>query len=205
MGSSTDKPVISRIAIAGAGGIGGFVAAGLYDYGVNRQQFEFSSMEIDVFDDDVVDVGNLLHQNFTEDDLGKMKADLLAERYAMNPIKRFMEVKDFPKYDLIFSCVDSMTFRKALYQWGWENPGKAYWIDGRCNSRNIGVYNSKVSRKQLESDLTDSTERRGCLRAIDKEKKVSHITPQVVASMMLQLFLNYLRGEPTTDKILVYI
>lgn len=56
MATIKNKPLdnLKRIAIAGAGGIGGFVSAALYDYGVNRNQFPFSDFEIDLFDDDVV-------------------------------------------------------------------------------------------------------------------------------------------------------
>lgn len=195
---------LKRIAIAGAGGIGGFVAAGLYDYGVNRGQYPFTDWQIDIFDDDIVDVGNLLHQNFTEDDLGKRKAELLAGRYFMTPITRFMEATDFPNYDLVFSCVDSMEFRAKLYRYGYEHP-ELVWIDGRCNSRSIGLYHSLVSRKQLDSDLTDSKERAGCLRQVDKQAKLSHVTPQIIAAMMIQTFLNMLRGEQLNEKQVLYI
>lgn len=202
MASTKNNPV--KIAIAGAGGIGGFVTSALYDYGVNRGQYDFAGMQIDLYDDDTVDTGNLLHQNFTEADLGQQKAKLLADRYFVNAVTRFMTKEDFSKYDLVFSCVDSMTFRKELYEYGWDHP-ELYWIDGRCNSRNIGIYNSKLGKKTLEPTLSDSTERKGCLLAVDKTNKVSHITPQVVASIMMQEFLNYLRGEPTMNAILLYI
>jgi hypothetical protein len=103
-----------------------------------------------------------------------------------------------------YSCVDSMTFRKDLYEYGFNNPS-LYWIDGRCSSRNIGLFNSRVGEKSLRASLSDSKERRGCLLAVDKAKKVSHITPVVVASMMAQCFLNHLRGEDVTDQILLYV
>ena len=195
---------LKRIAIAGAGGIGGFVAAALFEYGVNRGQYPFADWQIDVYDDDIVDTGNLLHQNFTEDDLGKLKADLLGSRYFMTPVTRFMEASDFPNYDLVFSCVDSMEFRAKLYRYGYEHP-KLVWIDGRCNSRSIGLYHSLVPRKQLDSDLSDSKDRAGCLRQIDKKNKLSHITPQIIAGMMIQTFLNMLRGEQSNEKQVFFI
>jgi molybdopterin/thiamine biosynthesis adenylyltransferase len=199
-----DKPVIESIAIAGAGGIGGFVAAGLYDYGAIRNQFPYGSMKVDIYDDDIVDASNLLHQNYTDDDIGKLKAQLCADKYAMNPVHRFMEPKDFKNYNTIFSCVDSMKFRKQLYTYGYDHP-ELFWIDGRCSSRQIGLYHSKLSRKSTETDLTDSEDRQGCLLAFDKKNKVSHATPQVIAAMMLQTFLNYIRGEVQTEKILMMI
>ena len=207
MASNTDKsakPTVNSLAIAGAGGIGGFVAAGLFDYGGLRDQFPYTSMKIDIFDDDIVDASNMLHQNYREEDIGKQKAVLCAERYGMNPIVRLMTPKDFKDYDVVLSCVDSMTFRKDLYQYGWEHP-ELFWIDGRCSSRQIGLYHAKLSRKSIEGDLTDSTKRTGCLLDVDKKYKVSHATPQVVAAMMVQTFLNYLRGEVQSEKIVMMI
>lgn len=197
---------ISNVAIAGAGGIGGYLAGFLYDLGVNRAQFPFAQWKWTLFDDDTVDQTNLLHQNFTEDDLGRRKAEIISERTAkaITPEYRFMTAADFPKYDVIFSCVDSMSFRRELYQYGFKHP-ELYWIDGRCNSRNIGLFNSKVGEKTLKASLSDSNERRGCLLQADKEKRISHITPVVIAGMMAQTFLNHLRGVDTTDQIMLVV
>lgn len=207
MASKTDKSKLikpTKLAIAGAGGIGAFVAAGLHNYGVMRNQFDYAGMNIDIFDDDIVDAGNLLHQNYSEEDIGQYKAKLCADRYVMNPVMRFMEVKDFDKYEVVFSCVDSMKFRKQLYTYGFDHP-ELFWIDGRCSSRSIGLYNSRCPRKQLEASLNNSEERQGCLLAVDKKNKTSHATPQVIAAMVLQTFLNYIRGEVQTDKLEVMI
>lgn len=187
---------IKNIGIAGAGGIGSHLAGMLYDFGVNRNQFDFTDMTIDIYDDDVVDYKNLLHQNFGESDLHVMKADSIADRFALTPQKRFMTVADFPKYDLIFSCVDSMVFRKSLYEWSWANPSKAFWIDGRCESRQGGLFNKNIPRSKLEQMLSDSQERTGCLLKYEKENDISHSLPIIVAGMMLQTFLNYLRDDP---------
>lgn len=197
---------IKTVAIAGAGGIGGYLAGFLYDLGVNRAQFPFANWKWKIFDDDTVDHTNLLHQNFTEDDIGRPKAEIISERTAraITPELRFMTTDDFKNYNVVFSCVDSMTFRKDLYEYGFKTPD-FYWVDGRCSSRNIGLFNSKVGEKPLRTSLSDSTERRGCLLAVDKQKKVSHITPVIIAAMMAQCFLNHLRGEDTTDQILLYV
>jgi len=213
MATSSNKPDVKkknplanlqRIGIAGAGGIGGFVVSGLFDYGVNRKQFPFNDFAIDLFDDDIVDTGNLLHQNFTEDDLGKQKAKLLSDRYFVNPVLRFMKPEDFVNYQLVFSCVDSMEFRKQLYEYGYKHP-EFVWIDGRCNSRQIGLFHSLMAAKALNPTLTDTKARAGCLRQVDKENKVSHITPQIIAGMMLQTFLNMLRSEQMNDPHVLYI
>src|ERR1035438_147249 len=104
------KPKIARIGIAGAGGIGAYLCAMLFDYGAKRGQFDFGGCSIDVYDSDVVDDSNLLHQNFYEEDIGKYKAEIVAEKCLgmVKPSLRFMELDDFKNYDVIFSAVDSM-------------------------------------------------------------------------------------------------
>lgn len=185
---------IKKIAIAGVGGIGSHLIQMLYNFGAERDQFPFTEYEVDIFDDDIVEPKNLLHQNFKEDELGQPKVEILANRYAVTPVSRFMTVEDFPKYDLIFCCVDSMVFRSELYKWSWENPKKLFWIDGRCESTQGAVFNSTISQAQLEKFLNDNTERRGCLLKDEKENNISHTLPIIVAATMLQVFLNFLRG-----------
>ena len=206
MAETITKPKVKTIGIAGCGGIGAFLAANLFDYGARRNQFDFTSIAIDVFDDDIVDASNLLHQNFTDEDVGKYKAEIVAERCGglITAHKRFMTKKDFENYDTIFSCVDSMTFRKDLYNYGFAHP-ELFWVDMRCSSRSIGLFHSKVPKKQLEAALSDSTERTGCLREVDKKNKTSHVTPQIIAGIGCQTFLNFLRGELQPDKLIVMI
>jgi hypothetical protein len=45
---------INNIAIAGAGGIGSNLLAILFDYGFNRKQFNYSDINVDIYDDDTV-------------------------------------------------------------------------------------------------------------------------------------------------------
>ena len=200
---------IKKIAIAGAGGLGSYLVQYLYDYGTNRGQYPWVDWEVDLYDNDTVDQGNLLHQNYTMDDLGKRKAEILAEKFLVNPIYEFMAVDSkgkpdssvFKNYDFVFSCVDNMMFRRSLYEYGWETPDRLVWIDGRCSSRHIGVYNSFISKAKLQRTLSDDTKHRGCLRGVDKQNKVSHATPLIVAGIMTQAFLNYIRGNLPSDAI----
>ena len=193
---------IKRIAIAGAGGIGSNLLAILFDYGFNRKQFNYGELDVDMFDDDTVDVKNLLHQNFKLDDIGKHKVSVMEDKYVVNGVKRRMTVDDFKDYDLVFSCVDSMPFRKSLYEYGWTAQGKSlFWIDGRCTSRQGAVFNSEMLRPALEPYIDASQEEGGCLLAYEKENNTSHTLPTIVAGMMVQAFLNKLRGERTSKLI----
>ena len=67
-----------KIVILGAGGTGGYVIPHLYRLGfaANRE------MRILVCDGDLVEQKNLIRQNFVEQDIGRNKAQVLAERYS---------------------------------------------------------------------------------------------------------------------------
>lgn len=187
---------VKKIAIVGAGGIGSNLLAILFDYGYNRKQFDYSSMEVDIYDDDTIDTSNLLHQNFKLDDVGKYKVEVLEHKYVVNGIKKKMTKRDFKKYDLIFCCVDNMEFRKELYEYGFEHP-EFRWIDGRSTSRQGMILNYQLPKSELEKWIDDSKEEGGCLLAYEKEQRISHVTPTIVAGMMVQTFLNLLRGQRT--------
>jgi len=192
---------IKSIGIAGAGGIGSNLVAMLFDYGYHRKQFDYSSIDVNVYDDDVVDVKNLLHQNFKLDDIGKPKVKVLEEKYVINAVSSFMTPKDFKKHDVLFSCVDSMSFRKELYEYGFKQSKNLFWVDGRCTSRQGALFTSQLPENELRKYITDSDERGGCLHDYEKEQNISHALPIVIAGMMLQAFLNWLRGEKTDKKV----
>ena len=133
-----------------------------------------------------------------EDDIGNLKVQSIADRFALTPIPRFMTPADFGKYDVILCGVDSMTFRKALYEWSWASEGpppNTFWIDGRCTSRQGCVFNKSNKRDELEKFINDSEERGGCLHAFEKEQNIAHVLPVIIAGYMMQTFLNYLRGN----------
>jgi len=148
------------------------------------------------------DVKNLLHQNFKLDDIGKYKVSVLEDKYVVNGIKKRMTEKEFKKYDVVFSCVDSMPFRKTLYEYGWDKgKDKLFWIDGRCTSRQGALFNSDMSRETLLPYIDSSQEEGGCLLAYEKEQNISHTLPTIVAGMMVQTFLNKLRNQRTSKMI----
>ena len=73
---SSTAPV--KIVVIGAGGTGGYVIPHLYrlGYATNRD------IRIVVCDGDVVERKNLIRQNFVEQDIGRNKAQVQAERYS---------------------------------------------------------------------------------------------------------------------------
>ena len=67
-----------KVIIIGAGGTGGYVIPHLYRIGFAAGR----PMRIIVCDGDVVESKNLIRQNFVEQDIGRNKAQVLAERYS---------------------------------------------------------------------------------------------------------------------------
>lgn len=84
-----------KIILIGAGGTGGYIAPHLYRiaYASGRK------VQIIIADGDIVEKKNLIRQNFADCDIGKNKAQVLAERYAgafgikANYIPDFIESK----------------------------------------------------------------------------------------------------------------
>ena len=73
---SKSAPV--KILIIGAGGTGGYVIPHLYRIGFAADR----PVRILVCDGDVVEGKNLIRQNFVEQDIGRNKAQVMAERYS---------------------------------------------------------------------------------------------------------------------------
>lgn len=74
-------PMNTHIVVVGTGGTGGYVirdVCRLIENKISKNQ----SVKLTLIDPDVVEAKNLIRQNFIKGDLGKYKADVLAERYA---------------------------------------------------------------------------------------------------------------------------
>ena len=125
-----------KVIIIGAGGTGGYVIPHLYRISFAAER----SMRILVCDGDVVEEKNLIRQNFVEQDVGRNKAQVLAERYSAafgiecEYIPRFVEseeklfqltVPDFFKSSyqgipetqrvILLGCVDNNKSRKLCH------------------------------------------------------------------------------------------
>ncbi|MBQ7725788.1 MAG: ThiF family adenylyltransferase [Clostridia bacterium] len=72
------KTVPVKIIVIGAGGTGGYVIPHLYRLAMAARR----QIRILVCDGDVVEQKNLIRQNFVEQDIGRNKAQVLAERYS---------------------------------------------------------------------------------------------------------------------------
>lgn len=107
-----DKPV--KIIMLGAGGTGGHIAPNLYRllYSLER------SVKVIIADGDIVEEKNLVRQNFISADLGRNKAQVLAERYAT---AFGMEVQYIPEFieneDKLTELVKPDTYQPSPYSY----------------------------------------------------------------------------------------
>ena len=107
-----DRPV--KIVMLGAGGTGGHIAPNIYRllYALERPT------RFIICDGDVVERKNLVRQNFSEADLGKNKARVLAERYSH---VFGMETEYVPNFierlDLLMELIQPLDWKRDEYDW----------------------------------------------------------------------------------------
>jgi len=160
-GAYRDKGVI----VVGCGGTGGFVAEGLC-------RLLSRSIRIVLMDQDVVETTNLFRQNFLPQELGRFKAQALAERLARQFNREvgysLFYLREGARRDpnliglnLIVGCVDNHLARRAIasfvseQNWGW-------WIDAG-NAENWGqVLIGNSDRHRMGRMFDPETER--CVR-----------------------------------------
>lgn len=120
------------ILVIGCGGTGAFVIANLSRFLSvfnNYRQPNFC-----IADGDIVEKKNLLRQHFISNDIGRNKAEVLAERYSaafgiqINVIASNIEkLEDFPiSSGLIIGCVDNNASRQLIY--------KKYFLSQCCDT-----------------------------------------------------------------------
>jgi molybdopterin/thiamine biosynthesis adenylyltransferase len=116
-----------NIIIIGAGGTGGNLVYNLW-----RERKILANMinSIVLYDRDTVESKNLLRQNFDESDVGKNKAEVLAERYSgeltIRAVPDFFNAKEYVDEvnvfdsitgnDIVISCVDNLVSRVDIME-----------------------------------------------------------------------------------------
>ena len=108
----TECPV--KIVMLGAGGTGGHIAPHIYRllYALDRPA------RFIICDGDIVEQKNLVRQNFSEADLGRNKARVLAERYS----RVFgIETEYVPNFvetvDALMELIRPLDWKRDQYEW----------------------------------------------------------------------------------------
>lgn len=141
---------IESVAIIGVGGSGSIFVSHLCRIWQAWTKLGGEPFSIHLYDNDVVSEANLARQCFCEEDIGRPKATVLAQRmrafYAI-PVEAHVERFKFSlystSYDVVVGCVDNIASRKQLlaaaakrkytrHQWGddsEEERAGCYWLD----------------------------------------------------------------------------
>lgn len=156
MNFSLTRPV--KIVMLGAGGTGAHIAPHLYRllYALDRP------VQFTICDGDIVEMKNLVRQNFTAADLGENKAKVLAERYSnvfgleTSYVPRFIE--------------DEQTLLELLTPKQWSTSGHHY--DER---KQDFVRNTVVELVLLIGAVDNNKSRQLCHRVFQKTKELIYI------------------------------
>ncbi len=130
------KPYIDNnhtITVVGCGGTGSYLVSNLARLVSNSD----CVTNLYLFDGDVVEEKNLIRQNFIAPDIGKNKAEVLAERYSrafgieIKAIPAYLEnIKDILDSTIVIGCVDNNATRRVINEsftsYKYRNM---YWID----------------------------------------------------------------------------
>lgn len=138
-----------RFIVVGAGGTGSFVVPALARLIFELNQQQNKSAEMLIVDPDVVENGNIPRSNFCFAEVGRYKAQTLAERVSMawgiessfscekfDPDKHLKSSNsDYRNLTIIVGCVDNYLARREMHRAldefrSYGDASRAWWIDG---------------------------------------------------------------------------
>lgn len=174
-----------KILVLGVGGIGSFLIEGLYEY-IEQGLINIDLRDLAVADGDVVEVDQVRpYQNFSLEDVGLNKAEVLGKRYDIRAIKERITInKQLKPFDLIVMAVDNEKTRELVIKSGKE------FLDLRATGRTIFVA-PKTDDSLKFVDIKDLKEY-SCQNDKNKKQEGHKIT----AHLGLQMILNSIRGIP---------
>lgn len=153
--------------VVGCGGTGGYLVPNLARMAAN---FDAPNIRIVLLDGDIVEHKNLKRQNFIVPDIGKPKAQVLAERYSAalgieiqyetEYIKDVDTLENLVHSDdsgatVVLGCVDNHRTRQVLAEWFRAKKGRI-WIDAgneEMHGQVICGYNHYAYDPQEQSSL----------------------------------------------------
>jgi molybdopterin/thiamine biosynthesis adenylyltransferase len=185
-----------KILIVGVGGIGSHLISEIAN-AVKQGQIDINT-EICIADNDMVEIEQMLYQNFRQNDVGKYKADVLARRYTKDILIKGVNVRiindsQLKGYDLIICCADNNPTRNLIFTYCHRNG--IDFIDLRAEGRYVMAFQKTNIKTDFETiDLHDSIDG-SCQKQEDLEHGRIQYGNKIVALIGLQMFINYLRGE----------
>lgn len=179
-------------AVIGCGGIGSYLAEHLKEM-IDKEQLPLTDNYI-LIDFDSAEPKNLLYQNFSEKDLGKNKAEVLAKRYGFKfKNEKITNERQLEKYDRLLICADNTAVRELCYRHSIKN--KKPFIDLRCQGRvNTYLVFKKQKLKALLETLPENANSGSCQIEQRLENNQIDISNRIIALKGIQILLNIRRG-----------
>jgi len=138
-----------RFIVVGAGGTGSFVVPALARLIFELKEQQNKSAELLIVDPDIVEANNIPRSNFCFAEVGRYKAQTLAERVttawgietgfsceSFDPEKHFKNSNsDYRNLSIIVGCVDNYRARREMHRAldefrGYGESSRVWWIDG---------------------------------------------------------------------------
>ena len=166
-----------RFIVVGAGGTGSFVVPAIARLIYELRQQQNKPVEMLIVDPDVVEAGNIPRSNFCFAEVGRFKAQTLAERIAtawgietsfscekFDPEKHLKSSNsDYRSLTIIVGCVDNHMARREMHHAlgefrGYGDASRLWWIDGG-NGKSSGqvLLGSTTKRLKLEQYFTGTS------------------------------------------------
>lgn len=187
-----DKIAETSITFIGCGGIGSYTIPEIVRMGFTK---------LIVYDDDNVGPENIGVQNFYPYEIGKNKAEALAERIKrdfdieIKPIARRFNGNTKIVTDILISGVDSMNSRDIIWKKGaLKSRNLRLYIDGRMSSQANDVYCVDMIESDLEQYEKSLFSDDKALREECTAKSIPY-TPMNIASNILKQIKHYVNNE----------
>lgn len=187
-----------KIAVIGCGGIGSFYAQHI-DRLIELDQI---SDEFTFFDDDKVELKNILYQNFDSGDIDSPKTDALAMKYfnIEFELKR-VDNSHLLGYDLVVLCADNNKIRREAFELYTSN--KIPFIDSRANGKAIGIFSSDTDNYLNTIDKSEKPT--SCQNPFQIENKEIEYGNVTIAAILAQATLSYSRTKKLPADIMLNI
>ena len=182
------------VTIIGVGAIGRQLTLQLAAMGVRQFQ---------LIDFDQVDWPNVAAQGFATSNVGQAKVDAVAgSLFQFDPTLHVDVIRDRwrPKHlvhDVVFSCVDSITARSAI--WNGVGSSRSFWGDARMLGEVIRILTATdpESRDHYRSTLFDASQaQQGSCTA-----RSTIYTASIAAGLLAHQFTRWLRGTDLPNDI----
>jgi molybdopterin/thiamine biosynthesis adenylyltransferase len=188
---------MDKVCVIGCGGIGSFLAQHL-DKLIELKQI--TNKKFNFFDDDIVELKNILYQNFETSDIDSQKTEALSFKFPnLNFSNKRLKFHDLASFNMIILCADNNVIRNEAHE-AYKKLGIPF-IDARANGKAIGIFSSDT--ENYLDTIDDSTGSTSCQNPFQIQKKEIEYGNVIVASMLAQCILSHDRTKKLPNDLMI--